>query len=152
MDKSEKNLREKEEAIDAFAKLTGCPTNIISKVDTIPDIRKAAGLPQEEFSKECYVCKRSDIKLFKCGRCKCPTELWCSTKCQKLDIKRHKHVCITCGEINIGSDSAISQSLIDKVLKRNKDEELSQDLKDELIKSIEKDMKKFLPNLKSKGE
>ena len=41
MDKSkERRQKEKDEAIKAFSKLSGCPTNLITKVDTISDIKK----------------------------------------------------------------------------------------------------------------
>ena len=153
-EKVKRTEKVKVEAIDAFAKLTGCPTNLITKVDTVSDIRARAGLPKEEFSNECYVCKRSDVKLFKCGRCKCPTELWCGIDCQRIDAKRHKGVCFTIGNIDLGYDSAISQSLIDKLLelRTSPDGDIPQELKDEFIKAADLDMKKFLPKLNSKGQ
>ena len=101
------------------------------------------------------ICKRNDVQLFKCGRCKCPTELWCSIDCQRIDIKRHKGVCFTMGEIDIGHDSAVSQTLIDKLVNlqiSNPDGEMPQELKDELIKATDLDLKKFLPKLNSKIE
>ena len=55
MDKSnERRQKKKDEAIKAFSKLSGCPTNFITRVDTLSDVRKRAGL-KEEFSSECYL-------------------------------------------------------------------------------------------------
>ena len=57
------------------------------------------------------------------------------------------------GEIDIGHDSAISQSLIDQLVQHtnsNRGGDIPQELKDALIKGTDLDLKKFLPNLKSK--
>ena len=83
MDKKIKKDRENQENIDDFSELTGCPSTAINRVDTVADLRKRAGLPKEVYERICYVCKRDDLAVFKCGRCKSATDVYCSKECQR---------------------------------------------------------------------
>lgn len=55
----------------------------------------------ESIQKECYVCKRTDVKLYKCAVCK--SIRYCGKACSRQDWKRHKPQCKASADTTGGS-------------------------------------------------
>lgn len=65
----------------------------IEKNQVIYNLFMKEELKNEEKTEEkvCHLCKKSNVKLLKCSKCK--TTRYCSSECQKQDWPQHKQTC-----------------------------------------------------------
>ena len=104
----------------------------MSSVMTVDELKGKAGAPLEELCKTCFVCKRADLPLLTCSRCKSREFRYCGKECQKVDWKLHKKICI----VILSGDSTISECLYQRLLRFD---EMSESERAEVGKDLERE-------------